>query len=153
MLYKELLNGKTKGEVQTARRSKTYLPPVFGVSALGVSVSKEFQIDESTTSVYHGTVLSFDNDADGGLYKILYEDGDTEDLDCEEYCVAHEFAASLKTQSDPTPDDKTTLFRKKNASGLDNLTEIIRTLGGLGPTWTHLERNKLQGSKKHKATL
>ena len=137
LLYKELLNGKTKGEVKTVRRSKSYLPPSFGVSALGALVSKEFQMDEHTTTVYHGTVHRFEDDANGGLYKILYEDGDMEDFDCEEYCNAHEFAASLNTQSDETTGDKAALFRKKNASGLANLTEIIRTLGRLGPTWTH----------------
>ena len=137
LLYKELLNGKTKCEVQTVRRSKSYLPPLFGVNALGALVSKEFQIDESTTTVFHGTVHRFEDDANGGLYKILYEDGDMEDFDCEEYCNAHELAASRNTQSDQTSDAKDSLFRTNNATGLDMLTGIIRTLGGLGPTWTH----------------
>ena len=140
LLYTELLNGKTKHEVNdVVRRTRKYLPPAFGVGAVGMVVAKEFSSDDGvTSSIYEGCVQRFLDNADGGLYTIRYHDGDTEDMDCEEFCDAHELAATMPPQGELTiVDEKTAAFRKGKGSSLTTLTDIIRHLGELGPTWTH----------------
>ena len=137
LLYTEVLNGKTKKEVNVGRRSKQYIPPALGLGAVGSAVAKEFQADDGAIHVYAGCVQGYRKDADGGLYSIRYEDGDTEDLDCEEFCAAHELAATTTTSLDDANVEKTAAFRKQLLCPLDNLTEIVKSLGELGPTWTH----------------
>ncbi len=137
LLYTELLNGKTKKEVNVGRQTKQYLPPSLGQKAVGSAVAKLFQFPDGATQVFHGCVRLFTVDDDGGLYSIRYDDGDTEDIDCDEFCAGHELATTLNSTSDDAIADKTTAFRKKLSSPLENLTDMIRHLGELGPTWTH----------------
>jgi hypothetical protein len=137
--YTEVLNGKTKKEVNFGRRLKHYyIPPALGQAAVGSAVAKEeFQTDDGAIHVYVGCVQAYSKDVDGGLYSIRYEDGDTEDMDCEEYCEGHELVATMTTSSEDANVDKTAAFKKKLLRSLDNITEIFRSLGELGPTWTH----------------
>jgi hypothetical protein len=137
LLYTELLNEKTKKEVNVGRQTKQYLPPFLGLKAVGAAVAKLFQFPDGATQVVHGCVRSFTVDDDGGLYSIRYDDGDTEDMDCEEFCAGHELATTLNSTSDDVIGDKTAAFQKALSSPLENLTDMIRHLGELGPTWTH----------------
>ncbi len=104
---------------------------------MGSAVAKDFQRDDGIVEVYMGCVHAYSKDDDGGLYSIRYEDGDGEDMNSEEYCDAQELAASRSTSSEELNVDKTVIFRKKVMGPLEQLTDIIRNLGQLGPTWTH----------------
>ncbi len=44
LLCTEVLNGKTKKEVNVGRRSKQYIPPALGLDAVGSAVAKEFMV-------------------------------------------------------------------------------------------------------------
>ncbi len=137
LLYTELLNGKTKKDVNVGRLPKQYLPPSLGLKAVGAAVAKIFEYPDGATEVFYGCVRSFTVDDDGGLYSIRYDDGDTEDMDCDEFCAGHELASILNRTSDDSIAEKAAAFRKKLSSPLDDLTEMIQNLGELGPTWTH----------------
>ena len=65
----------------------------FGVHAIGAQVEKEFDGE-----VYRGTVKAFYKGSDGDvdLYRVVYCDGDEEDLDVEEY--NHGYAMYLSTE-------------------------------------------------------
>ena len=94
LLYVEILNGKAKNEVNATRPSKIYLPPL-GVSAVGERIGKEFENDDGEVELFMGTVRAFLPDAGTGLYAISYEDGDQEEMDCEQYGEAHELGLAL----------------------------------------------------------
>ena len=51
LLYNEILNGKTKHEVNRARNSKVYLPPL-GVLAVGERIAKEFTSEKGELQIY-----------------------------------------------------------------------------------------------------
>ncbi len=54
LLYVEVLNGKTKNEVNAPRHSKVYLPPL-GVSAVDERLGKEFENDDGEVELFMGT--------------------------------------------------------------------------------------------------
>jgi hypothetical protein len=94
------------------------------------TMAKLFQFPDGATQVFHGCVRLFTVDDDGGLYSIRYDDGDTEDMDCDEFCAGHELATTSNSTSDDTIADKTAAFRKKLSSALENLTDIYDSTFG-----------------------
>ena len=146
LLYNEILNGKTKNEVNVTRHSKVYVPPL-GVAAVGERVGKEFQNDDGEVELFMGTVTAFVPDSGTGLYNIRYEDGDSEDMDCEQYGEAHELGLQLAYVGDK----ETKADKKMKATlrpALEELTNVIRELGSLGATWTHQWREDKSKSLK-----
>jgi hypothetical protein len=151
LLYVEILNGKTKNEVNATRPSKIYLPPL-GVSAVGERIGKEFENDDGEVEFFMGTVRAFLPDAGTGLYAISYEDGDQEEMDCEQYGEAHELGLALTYVGDKEKNaDKKLKATLRPA--LEELTTVIRDLGSLGPSWTHQWREDNTKSLKKMATL
>ena len=135
LLYGYILNGKTKNEVNATRQLKVYVPPL-GVSAVGERIGKEFENDDGEVELFMGTVRAFIPDAGTGLYAVHYEDGDQEDMDCEQYSQAHELGQALTYIGDKEKNvDKK--FKATLRPALEELTIVIRDLGSLGPTWTH----------------
>lgn len=135
LLYNEILNGKTKHEVNRARKSKVYIPPL-GVEGVGERIAKEFTNDKGELQTYVGTVTAYAMEDGPGLYTVKYDDGDVEDLDCDDYADAHQLGLEL-TQ---IPDEESTQDKKMKATlrpALEELTNVIRELGSLGETWTH----------------
>ena len=135
LLYNEILNGKTKHEVNRPRNSKMYLPPL-GVLAVGERIAKEFTNEKGELQIYVGTVTSYTDEDGTGLYSVKYDDGDVEDCDCDDYAVAHEEGLALTT----IPDTESAQDKKIKATlrpALEELTDVIRELGSLGETWTH----------------
>ena len=65
----------------------TTLEQQFGVNAVGAMVAREF----GDGIIYHGAITSFKRGKDGesDLYRVEYEDGDAEDMDCDEYNFAY----------------------------------------------------------------
>ena len=147
LLYTEILNGKTKNEVNATRHSKVYLPPL-GVAAIGERIGKDFENDDGEVELFIGTVTAFLPDDSTGLYAITYEDGDTEEMECEDYVEAHEFGLALTFVGDKEKNvDKKLKATLRPA--LEELTEVIRELGSLGETWTHQWReDKTKSLKK-----
>lgn len=135
LLYSEILNGKTKHEVNRSRNSKGYLPPL-GLAAVGEHVAKEFQNAKGQVQLFVGTVTGYVDDAGTGLYSIKYEDGDVEDQECDEYAEAHRLGLGLVTVSDPESKQEKKL-KATLSPALVELTNVIRDLGALGETWTH----------------
>ncbi len=135
LLYSEILNGKTKNEVNRSRNSKGYMPPL-GLAAVGEHVAKEFQNAKGRLHLFGGTVTSYVDDAGTGLYSIKYEDGDVEDQECDEYAEAHRLRLGLVTVLDPeSKQDKK--LKATLSPALVELTNVIRELGSLGETWMH----------------
>jgi hypothetical protein len=130
LLYTELLNGKTKNEVNATRHSKVYLPQL-GVAAIGERVGKDFDYDDGEeVELFMGTVTAFMPDDGTSLYAIRYEDGDTEDMDCEQYGEAHQFGLALTFVGDKEKNaDKKIKATLRPA--LKDLTNIIRELIGI----------------------
>ncbi len=129
LLYNAILNGKTKHEVNRSRNSKVYIPPL-GVLSVGERIAKEFTNEKDELQTYVGTVTSYVTEEGTGLYTVKYDDGDVEDLECDDYADAHELGLALTTIPDTqSPQDKkmkATLRQK-----LEELTNVIRELGSI----------------------
>ena len=71
------------------------------------------------------------------LYTVVYDDGDTEDLNVAEFRETHAFAKLL--EKDKKTDDARleTLQKKIVSPKLSELTDVLRNLGSLSETWTH----------------
>ncbi len=87
---------KDKGKVQAedvvsseeeTQRPETeeFLCPKLGLLGIGTEVMRKFD-----AGLFSGTVQSYDRKTD--LYKILYSDGDGEDMDYNEYVYAYQLA-------------------------------------------------------------
>ena len=101
LLYNEILNGKTKHEVNRPRNSKIYLPPL-GVLAVGERIAKEFTNEKGELQIYVGTVTSYSDEDGTGLCSVKYDDGDVEDCDCDDYAIAHEEGLALEEETSGT---------------------------------------------------
>jgi hypothetical protein len=64
--------------------------PPLGNSSISEEVARVFD-DE----VFCGTITEFEDDEEGGLYKVIFYDGDSEQLDADEYYVAWQHAYVL----------------------------------------------------------
>ncbi len=91
LLYEEILNGKTKNELNAPRRGGKKKKQVVGGAAVGQHVAKLFVNDHSLPDLFRGVVACFKQDGKGSLYSVEYDDGDKEDLDDADYREAHSF--------------------------------------------------------------
>ena len=80
LLYAEVLNGKTKHEVNNSRSSKVYIPPM-GVLGVGERIAKEFLTDQGELQLFAGTIRSYKVVDGTGFYAVKFNDGDEEEFD------------------------------------------------------------------------
>ena len=137
LLYDEILNGKTKNEVNGPRRGVKRKKQVLGDSAVGQQVAKMFVNEHGLPDLYRGVVASFIEEANAHLYSVVYDDGDTEDLNATEFGEAHAFAALLEKDKCNEEVRLQKQEKKKVSPRLVELTNIIRQLGSLGESWSH----------------
>ncbi len=113
-----------------------YISPL-GVVGVGERIAKEeFTNERGELQTYVGTVTAYTMEEGTGLYTVKYDDGDVEDLDCDDYADAHELGMALTT----IPDEESVQDKKIKARlrpALEELTNVIRELESLGETWTH----------------
>jgi hypothetical protein len=103
LLYEEILNGKTKNEANGPRKGAKKKKEVVGDAAVGQQVAKLFVNDLGLPDLFRGIVASFNVTGTLQLYTVVYEDGDTEDLNLAEFREAHTFAKLL--EKDKVSDD------------------------------------------------
>ena len=131
LLYEEILNGKTKNEANGPRKGAKKKKEVVGDAAVGQQVAKLFVNDLGVPDLFRGITGTLE------LYTVVYEDGDTEDLNLAEFREAHTFAKLLEKDK-VSDDERLQKLQKKIVSPrLGQLTDILRELGSLGETWTH----------------
>jgi hypothetical protein len=94
VMYGEILNGKTKNEVNGTKRRFVKKVPL-GVAAEGQQVAKCFRSVDGLEEVFKGVITGFRQEKNGGLYTVLYVDGDREDFNYEEYVEARNLATAL----------------------------------------------------------
>jgi hypothetical protein len=100
LLCDEILNGKTKNEVNGRRRGSKKKKQVVGDVAVGQPVAKMVVNEHGLPDLYRGVVAAFTDEGNRQLYSVVYDDADQEDLDAKEFCEAHAFAQLLlKDQS------------------------------------------------------
>ena len=83
LLYAEVLNGKTKHEVNNSRSCKVYIPPL-GLLGVGERIAKEFIDVKGELQIFAGSVMSFKLQDGAVLYAVKYDDGDEEELDSDD---------------------------------------------------------------------
>ncbi len=76
LLYEEILNGKTKNELNGPRRGAKKKKQVEWDAAVGQHVAKLFVNDHGLLDLFRGVVACFTQDDKGDLYSIQYDDGD-----------------------------------------------------------------------------
>ena len=136
LLYAEVLNGKTKHEVNNSRGSKVYIPPL-GLLGVGQRIAKEFIDVKGELQIFAGSVRSFTLQDGAGLYAVKYDDGDEEELDSDDYTDAHQLGPALTTVADTEESLQDKKLKATLRPALDELTNVIRELGSLGELWTH----------------
>jgi hypothetical protein len=139
LLYDEILNGKTKNEVNGRRRGSTKRKKkqVVGDVAVGQPVAKMFVNEHGLPDLYRGVVAAFTDEGNRQLYSVVYDDEDQEDLDAKEFSEAHAFAQLLLKDQSTEERRLQNLERKTVSPKLIDLTNVIRELGSLGESWTH----------------
>ncbi len=137
LLYDEILNGKTKNEVNGPRRGGKKKKQVLGDAAVGQQVAKMFVSEHGLPDLYRGVVAAFAEERNGQLYSVVYDDGDTEDLNAMEFGEANAFAALLEKDKSNDELRLQKLEKKIVSPRLLELTDVIRVLGSLGDGWTH----------------
>ena len=137
LLYEEILNGKTKNEVNGPRRGGKKKKQVLGDAAVSQQVAKMFVNEHGLPDLYRGVVASYTEDCNGQLYSVVYDDGDTEDLNATEFVEANAFAALLEKDKSNEELRLQKLEKKIVSPTLVELTDVIRVLGSLGDGWTH----------------
>ncbi len=75
----------------------------MGDAAVGQQVAKLFANDLGLPDLFRGVVASFSATDSLELYAVVYEDGDTEDLNASEFREAHAFPKLL--EKDKVSDD------------------------------------------------
>jgi hypothetical protein len=80
LLYDEILNGKTKNEVNGRRRGSTKRKKkqVVGDVAVGQPVAKMFVNEHGLPDLYRGVVAAFTDEGNRQLYSVVYDDEDQE---------------------------------------------------------------------------
>lgn len=139
LLYDEILNGKTKNEVNGRRRGSTKRKKkqVVGDVAVGQPVAKMFVNEHGLPDLYRGVVAAFTDEGNRQLYSVVYDDADQEDLDAKEFSEAHAFAQLLLKDQSTEERRLQNLERKTVSPKLIDRTNVIRELGSLGESWTH----------------
>ena len=137
MLYQEILNGKTKNEVNgkptVAKRKKKAIDE----AALGQEVAKLFTNSQGAPQLHRGIVTNVIENGKNAVYTITFDHGNVEDLNTKDYKEAHKLALLLETDASKEATRLLKQQRKVVAPALEQLSDVIRTLGSLGQTWTH----------------
>jgi len=136
LLYAEVLNGKTKHEVNNSRSSKVYIPPM-GLLGVGERIAKEFINVKGELQIFAGSVKSYKIEDGTGLYAVKFDDGDEEEFDSDDYADAHQLGLALTTVVDTEESFQDKKLKATLRPALDELTNVIRELGSLGELWTH----------------
>ena len=136
VLYSEILNGKTKTQVNSTKRRVSAKKP-SGTASIGQKVAKLFRGDDGLDQIHIGEVVYFTNNAKNGYYSVLYEDGDREDMDFHEYSEARSLAVNVEADHKEELRLQSELHTSYIAPTLHDLTNCIRGLGSLGASWTH----------------
>jgi hypothetical protein len=136
LLYAEVLNGKTKHEVNNSRSSKVYIPPM-GLLGVGERIAKEFINVKGELQIFAGSVKSYKIEDGTGLYAVKFDDGDEEEFDSDDYADAHQLGLALTTVVDTEESFQDKKLKATLRPALDDLTNVIRELGSLGELWTH----------------
>jgi hypothetical protein len=136
LLYAEVLNGKTKHEVNNSRSSKVYIPPM-GVLGVGERIAKEFINDKGELQIFAGTVMAYKVEDGIGFYAVKFDDGDAEEFDSDDYADAHQLGLALTRVVDTEESLQDKKLKATLRPALDELTNVIRELGSLGESWTH----------------
>jgi hypothetical protein len=136
VLYSEILNGKTKTQVNSTKRRVSAKKP-SGTASIGQKVAKLFRGDDGLDQIHMGEVVYFTNNAKNGYYSVLYEDGDREDMDFNEYSEARSLAVNVEADQKEELRLQSELHTSYIAPTLHDLTNCIRELGSLGASWTH----------------
>ena len=151
LLYEEILNGKTKNEVNRKRRGPIKKKQVLGDAAVGQQVAKMVVNEQGLPELFRGVVTLYQEEGNGELYTVSYNDIQSEELNASAYKEANKFAQLL--QKENTNEDSRLYNVEKTivAPRLVELTDIIRVLGALGSSWTHHgEEGKTKCLKKIK---
>jgi hypothetical protein len=113
--------GRTKNEVNGPRRGGKKKKQVVGDAAVGQQVAKMFVNEHGLPDLFRGVVASFSEARNVELYRVVYEDGDTEDLDASEFREAHDLAALL--EKDKVSEEENSVSK---VSGIDRCNTKIR---------------------------
>ncbi len=137
LLYEEILNGKTKNEVNGKGRGGNKKKQVVGDAAVGQPVAKLVINKQGLPDMLRGVIAAYAMGDEGGLYSALYDGGEHEELHAVDFREAHSFAKLLQKDNTAEERRQQTLERKIAAPKLSELTESIRMMGDLGATWSH----------------
>ncbi len=126
LLYAEVLNRKTKHEVNSSRSSKVYIPPM-GVLGVGERIAKEFINDKGEKQIFAGTVRSYKVEDGTGLYAVKFDDGDAEEFDSDDYADAHQLGLALTTVVDMEESLQDKKLKATLRPALNELTNVMDT--------------------------
>jgi hypothetical protein len=137
LLYEEILNGKTKNEVNGKRRVSTKKKQVVGDAAVGQQVAKMIVNDHGLPELFRGVNTLYTEDGSDELYTVSYDEQQTEELGASEYREANKFAQLLQKDNTNEEGQLQNVEKTIVAPRLVELTDVIRELGSLGSSWSH----------------
>jgi hypothetical protein len=137
LLYQEVLNGKTKNEVNGKPVASKRKKKAVDEGAVGQEIAKLFENAQGLPELHRGVVTNFVENGRTAFYTVSFDQGTVEQMDRKEFREAHKLALLLETDEAKEATRKLQIQRKIVAPALSELSDIIRTLGSLGETWTH----------------
>ena len=137
LLYQEVLNGKTKNEVNGKPVASKRKKKAVDEGAVGQEIAKLFENAQGLPELHRGVVTNFVENGRTAFYTVSFDQGTVEQMDRKEFREAHKLALLLETDEAKEATRKLQIQRKTVAPALSELSDIIRTLGSLGETWTH----------------
>ena len=137
LLYQEVLNGKTKNEVNGKPVASKRKKKAVDEGAVGQEIAKLFENAQGLPELHRGVVTNFVENGRSAFYTVSFDQGTVEQMDRKEFREAHKLALLLETDEAKEATRKLQIQRKIVAPALSELSDIIRTLGSLGETWTH----------------
>lgn len=137
LLFQEVLNGKTKNEVNGKPVASKRKKKAVDEGAVGQEIAKLFENAQGLPELHRGVVTNFVENGRSAFYTVSFDQGTVEQMDRKEFREAHKLALLLETDEAKEATRKLQIQRKIVAPALSELSDIIRTLGSLGETWTH----------------
>ena len=137
LLFQEVLNGKTKNEVNGKPVASKRKKKAVDEGAVGQEIAKLFENAQGLPELHRGVVTNFVENGRTAFYTVSFDQGTVEQMDRKEFREAHKLALLLETDEAKEATRKLQIQRKIVAPALSELSDIIRTLGSLGETWTH----------------
>jgi hypothetical protein len=151
LLYEEILNGKTKNDVNGKRRVSTKKKHLVGDAAVGQQVAKMLVNDQGLPELLRGVVTLYTEEGNGEFYTVSYDEQHTEELCASQYREANKFAQLLQKDNINEEGRQHNVEKTIVAPRLEQLTDVIRELGSLGSSWSHhWEEGKTKCLKKIK---